>query len=479
METFQPIPRAASRDRRKENLGGYDCELVDVPPTHMQTECSVCLQILKEPCLISCCGHKFCRECIGRVQRDGKGCPLCNAPEFSFMREHALERTLKELNVFCSHKTEGCEWKGKLTELDKHVNRLYSHENQLRGCQFTEIECAYQCGEWFQRCHITTHQTDQCNKRAYSCDYCGDYSSTFEDVTSSHYPQCSKYPVACPNDCSVYKFERQSIEQHLQDECLLAVVNCPFRYAGCEVVLPRKDMPEHTQNTLVHLMVLGSFTQKLARENQELRLHAKEAEKKHNFLRDKVSKLSSTCYASHHFIQHNKMQGCECESFSVTEYGDSSNSVSELELRNGYFPVFPFVFTLKNFLGFKNMIGKVCEYSPEFYSHSRGYKMRVVVHRNQYSRALSFDPFCSIYVEIMQGPFDEMLKWPFKGSVTIRILNQLNDCNHCEKTICFNDNAYQSIITKPDSNRFQAYGYKEFIYHKELDHNPEKQTHYM
>ena len=37
------------------------------------------------------------------------------------MREHALERTLKELNVFYSHKTEGCEWKGKLTELDKHV----------------------------------------------------------------------------------------------------------------------------------------------------------------------------------------------------------------------------------------------------------------------------------------------------------------------------------------------------------------------
>ena len=368
------------------------------------------------------------------------------------------------------------------------LNRLYSHENQLRGCQFTEIECAYQCGEWFQRCHITTHQTDQCNKRAYSCDYCGDYSSTFEDVTSSHYPQCNKYPVACPNDCSVYKFERQSIEQHLQDECSLAVVNCPFRYAGCEVVLPRKDMPEHIQNTLVHLMVLGSFTQKLARENQELRLHAKEAEKKHNVLQDKIYKLSIACYASHHFIQHNKMQGCECESFSVTEYGDSSNSVSELELRIMYFPVFPFKFTLKNFLSFKNMIGKDCEYSPVFYSHSRGYKMRIVIYRNQSSRvfrfqlhtnyALSFDPSCSIYVEIIQGPFDEMLKWPFKGSVTIRMLNQLNDHNHCETTICFDDEVYRSNITKPDSNRFPTCGHKAFIRHKELQRNPEKQTHY-
>ena len=75
----------------------------------------------------------------------------------------------------------------------------------------------HKCWEWFQRRHITTHETQQCKKRPYSCDYCRDYHSTFEDVTEVHYPQCGKYPVACPNDCDVYKFERQRLMKENQE----------------------------------------------------------------------------------------------------------------------------------------------------------------------------------------------------------------------------------------------------------------------
>ena len=54
-----PIPPGGRR------RGGYDCEFVEAPAAAFQTECPICLQVLKEPCVISCpCGQKICHECI-------------------------------------------------------------------------------------------------------------------------------------------------------------------------------------------------------------------------------------------------------------------------------------------------------------------------------------------------------------------------------------------------------------------------------
>ena len=419
---------------------------------------------------MSCCGHKFCRECIERVEKDEKDCPLCSTPKFSYMGEHSLDRTLKDLEVFCSLNIEGCEWMGKLRDLENHLNRSHSIENWLSGCQFVEVECMYhQCGESLQRRHIP-HHINQCKKRPYSCEYCHECTSTFEDVTENHYKICSKYPVACPNDCSVYKFERQAVERHVENECPLVVVNCPFTYTGCGVTLPRRDMHEHAQDVSTHFILLGSFTQKLARENKELRSHIVqmevEAEKKQKALLDNITKLSSVCRASKHYIQHSEMLGREVSSECMAMVSRSVISdVVEMELRSMYFSLLPYEFRMEKFLSYKK--GPV-EYSPVFYTHSLGYKFRVKVFRTQYSKMLSLDAFTSIYVEIMPGPFDETLKWPFKGSVTIQIVNQLNDCNHYEKTLRFCDRTYQTNKIRPDDSANITWGFKSFIYHKEL-----------
>ena len=89
-------------------------------------------------------------------------------------------------------------------------------------------------------------------------------------MTEVHYPQCGKYPVACPNDCDENMIERQKLETHLKEECPLVLVDCPFSYAGCETQLPRKDMPEHIKESITHLTSLATTTQKLLKENQEL-----------------------------------------------------------------------------------------------------------------------------------------------------------------------------------------------------------------
>ncbi|CAI8016373.1 TNF receptor-associated factor 4, partial [Geodia barretti] len=284
--------RARAARVKSRIRGGYDCEFVTPPPDVFQIECPICLQIPKEPCLISCpCGKEFCRECIERIKEDGKPCPLCNLSDFTFLRHHGSERYLKAQEVWCSHKKDGCKWTGKLGEYERHLNRNPSPENQLTGCQFVPIECEHGCGEWFQRHHIASHQKGACPKRPYSCEHCHEYESTFEDVTKNHYPQCVKYPVTCPNKCRDAPFERQNVNNHVKDECPLTEVDCPLHYAGCEVRLPRKDMPEHMTDTVTHLTLLATVTQSLLKENQELRQTTEDLKKENQELRQTTEVL--------------------------------------------------------------------------------------------------------------------------------------------------------------------------------------------
>ena len=64
----------------------------------------------------------------------------------------------------------------------------------------------------------------------------------------------------------------------MKEQCPLVLVDCPFSFAGCETQLPRKDMSEHTKESIAHLTLLATTTQKLLKENQELQQKAIERE---------------------------------------------------------------------------------------------------------------------------------------------------------------------------------------------------------
>ena len=228
---------------RQPERRGYDCEFVQRPQSAFQSECPVCLLVLREPHQATCCGNSFCEACVKRVQADKKSCPTCNEVDFNVFPDKRLKRSLNEFRVYCSHKEEGCKWVGDLGELDKHVNLQPPPDKLLVGCQFSEIGCPY-CSEPFQRRNVDVHQSDECLKRPYSCQHCRQYSSTFEEVTQEHWAICGSFPLSCPNNCGAV-VQRQEVEQHISQDCLLTVIECDFKAVGCEVRLARRDMPSH------------------------------------------------------------------------------------------------------------------------------------------------------------------------------------------------------------------------------------------
>ena len=334
----------------------------------------------------------------------------------------------------------------------------------------------------------------------------------------------------------------------MRDNCPLTLVDCPFNYAGCEAQLPCKDMPEHMKETVTHLTLLAIVTQRLVKENQELKEGAtavaaslQELNTKYDSVvaenqllrnelteKDKAAKegieivnkkssgeiqhlrlqLKATivplqgqiqkdrkemyeenhqqflstlqcienkqtcCYILHHNIEHTLQSMDQLLQTTCVSTSDITPT-HESELRSMYIPVFPLDFHVKQ--------SDKEWYSPAFYTHPRGYRMCVNIVPHGFGDGEG--THVSIFTYLMRGPFDDYLKWPFRGKITIQYLNQAGDHDHVEKSIHFTDRTPDHIagrVTGSDCERAEkAWGKLQFLAHADLDYNATRKTQYL
>ena len=122
-----------------------DCEFAESISKGIQSECPICLLVLREPYQATCCGKSFCKECIEQVEKREKVCPTCRTHNFFTYRNLGLQQSLFDFRVYCTHKSKGCEWTGELRELDNHLNSDPPADKRLDGCPFTPIVCPLSC----------------------------------------------------------------------------------------------------------------------------------------------------------------------------------------------------------------------------------------------------------------------------------------------------------------------------------------------
>ena len=173
-------------------------------------------------------------------------------------------------------------------------------------------------------------------------------------------------------------------------------------------------MPEHTREMSTHFTLLATATQKLVKENQELR----------------------------HEVGALKQSG-----FPVDYHVKQTDEEVNL---------------------------------PPFYTHLQchGYRMCVNVVPNGDGDGKG--THVSIYTYMMQGPFDDYLKWPFRGEITIQIVNQVGDHHHAERIIDYNDETPDDIAGRvTDKEGGYGWGYDDFLAHNKLQYNAKRQTQYL
>lgn len=109
-----------------------------------------------------------------------------------------------------------------------------------------------------------------------------------------------------------------------------------------------------------------------------------------------------------------------------------------------------------------------CWYSTPFLSQPKGYKMCLRVDAN--GIAASRGTHVSLFVCLMQGDCDDELVWPFRGEITVELLNQVHDSHHHMGSVQFDsqkNDECNSRVTSVVSGTGR--GWPQFISHKLLN----------
>ena len=123
-------------------------------------------------------------------------------------------------------------------------------------------------------------------------------------------------------------------------------------------------------------------------------------------------------------------------------------------------------FTMTNFEEYKK--DNNIWFSPHFYTHPNGYKMCLGVFANSIDK--SKGTYVSVFVHLMRGQFDDQLKWPFRGNVTINMMNQEEDTNHVTWIIKLNDSGAAEVTRRVTgvARNMKGGGLHLFLHHANL-----------
>lgn len=462
--------------------GGFDCEFVK-KPSELQNECSVCLLVLRDPRQTSCCGYSFCQICIERIQATANNpvCPLCKK-EFDTYPNKWLKRELHQLDVYCTHRKEGCDWVGSLGQLDEHLNSDIGMNNLTNGCEYFPVKC-HACNESVPRKELRVHINERCVQRPFNCEHCGEYNSKYLDVVNNHWPQCPCYPIECTNKCGAYP-KRQDLRQHISNECPLTSIPCEV----CSVLILRGEMHKHlVSNLITHvpLMIDDKFNRLrqqvdeadekirgLRQENQylqddveKLRLQVGKNKEEINRLREDnletQSLYSEVRQQNDELMKANDDLREDCEDLKQENYKlqakvkelakreRKSDEYSHAKIKHGACRSLDFdeshrdsdlsqasgaKYHFSKRQGKQSFIPPVTLKMSDYSSYESGslggywesepfYSSRQPSYKLCLSVGFTKSGKLSVYVRLMHGDFDDQLDWPFNADIKIQLIN--------------------------------------------------------
>ena len=293
---------------------------------------------------------------------------------------------------------------------------LQDIDKHLSTCLFQTVECSIGCGTQVDRCNLENHLKEKCPKRIVSCVYCHK-EDEYQIINSDHYDkECPGYPLPCPNNGCQKKIKRRLMTEHI-DTCPKEEVDCQYSKIGCHKKMKRENIPQHNKDKMEEH--LGSAV-------------------------DNIEKLKHTIKQLEQQQDHNESQymtNIKMEGYEV------------MKERNRTW------------------------YSPDFYTHLGGYKLRLVV----YASGCGDDEntHVSCFINLMPGEYDDTLEWPFQGGVTVQLLNQLEDKNHYKHVIHFNDKTPDDCKNKMKKVDTKGWGLAQFIPHTNLGLNSNNTQYFM
>ena len=235
-----------------------------------------------------------------------------------------------------------------------------------------------------------------------------------------HLQKCEKALIFCPNQCktgsNIVKISRRNFQNHLLNKCPRRKIPCPKcgetgeyqervsshlqtcpkaqvrcpNSSSCVTIIARCDIATH-RSTCQYERVPCKYAEVGCKEKplrKDLKTHEEDDQLHLRITKETVLKLNKKIAS----LENKKLF-----TFKVTNYKEKKR------IKNIFF-------------------------SSSFYTSPDGYRMGIRVDANGYDNAKG--THVSVFANLIKGDNDDSLTWPFTGSVTVELLNQLEDKNH-------------------------------------------------
>lgn len=120
------------------------------------------------------------------------------------------------------------------------------------------------------------------------------------------------------------------------------------------------------------------------------------------------------------------------------------------------------------------------EYLAPIYTHFGGYKfcLEVVANGDGHGKGTHV----SVHIHLMQGDNDDNLRWPFKGTIKLSLLNQLEDGQqHTGQAFSPQPEISKSACARviKGQRASNRWGQSQFISHQDLGYNVPKNSQFL
>ena len=407
---------------------GFGCVFQEDPPKTL--ECPICLHTMREPHVISCCGHHFCRLCIERVREDGKPCPLCSQAHFTLFHHKGVEREVKALRVYCTHKALGCEWAGELGALEEHLTcpglaGRGAPAQPAEVCAYVEVECVYQCGERQQRRFIRKHEAETCVRRPIEAQMAG-VSSRLDKLNAENQLLRTELDAANVKITRAKEEFAAEVEQMREKYRALEAANRILRTDLERMRAEQAKKVKQVNKARSDNQALRDDFERLRREHErrlnksEANIQALRVEMKSEIARLKEDVGRRDIVSRTELAQVRDKSRAELEHLREIHEKQWTVTARQCDLLESQLsPSGMHLFTVINFEHLKK---NGIAWHSTFLSHPRGYKLRVEVLPGGWGGGR--DSYVSMYVRVIHGPYDDTLKWPFLATVLIRAFDR-------------------------------------------------------
>lgn len=220
----------------------HDLVIIDNSSRCEHLICGIGKGILENPINLNC-GHTFCKECIGTWVKIKKVCPLCmveiNYDLDTRATNFILKNIIENINVKCSF--EGCNWTGKLFDMESH------NKNE---CSYFNLKCKYEkCNFIGVRENVLRHEAE-CEYQILECVDCK--CKIEKKMLDIHNEICLEKNMEC-GYCKKLVKKIDSLKH--QKNCDYYLMPCPYKAFGCTGIFHKKDLDQHLKENYYHYLI--------------------------------------------------------------------------------------------------------------------------------------------------------------------------------------------------------------------------------